>query len=789
MDISKLCSVCGKFPKFVCTCKESLCSNLNCKSKHIDGGTHNWSIILLKDTVSLVYRIISTIHRELVDHNIKRHYLCEILDENQGTFVISILSAEISNNLIVNKNKVKWDRTSAVISIIGKKHRKHIIKISIQNFVELSQIKLLLMFNNNTLINERFKINGILGNIDSIRGFLSNQQEKEKKDTETKKEIPKGVKPKTNCNICKKELSICLFCQTKNLCIDHKYLHYEECNTVNDWKEIIEYGTFSDSIQELGYLCKQMKEKRVYMINIISKSLNASSYYEYEISCISIMDAYDLQAAEEWCKDPNNNLEGPYIYIHIGNQQYYPYGIIHCIKEELKFDDDLIKDLEENQEAKEDLIKVIKGKSKICDGDNLVIKPIISRCQSCMKEGATLKCGNCERVFYCNKECQTNNWKTHKSQCNPEGPEWKICNGKISKCTLCNEKNVCSNPICGNGLIEHFETCRRATYLHNLFIKENMRNKILFLHNLNIEKKEKNGFTILLEDNKYHIIAQSIEKINNHSIFKEFLKHNEVNNLIDIFPMIIPILMIDKNDRNARAIYPILLTVSCEGKEEKIYTYKISLDGIMGRIPKITIGERIDVCLHCMRTDCFVGCTCPHGIHSISNHKKKENKPINVIPTQEKRMNMCENCKRSGATEKCGRCLNIFYCNRECQKKDWIIHKNLCKKEIQPILKKEELINVEQQEQTECIENKEEDKEINDSKSVKRVRICCVCVTEYPQKMCACGKRLYCNKKCQRVDWNNGHNVLCEWKYPSHIDDIKKDILKPKKPVDVNEMD
>jgi len=39
-------------------------------------------------------------------------------------------------------------------------------------------------------------------------------------------------------------------------------------------------------------------------------------------------------------------------------------------------------------------------------------------CEWCAKEiMAARKCGGCERVFYCDEECQEADWKTHKKNC------------------------------------------------------------------------------------------------------------------------------------------------------------------------------------------------------------------------------------------------------------------------------------------------------------------------------------------------------------------------------------
>jgi predicted Zn-ribbon and HTH transcriptional regulator len=44
----------------------------------------------------------------------------------------------------------------------------------------------------------------------------------------------------------------------------------------------------------------------------------------------------------------------------------------------------------------------------------------------------------------------------------------------------------------------------------------------------------------------------------------------------------------------------------------------------------------------------------------------------------------CNYCKKDGYEVKnlkrCGRCKSVFYCNSDCQKKDWDKHKLDCKK-------------------------------------------------------------------------------------------------------------
>ena len=41
--------------------------------------------------------------------------------------------------------------------------------------------------------------------------------------------------------------------------------------------------------------------------------------------------------------------------------------------------------------------------------------------------------------------------------------------------------------------------------------------------------------------------------------------------------------------------------------------------------------------------------------------------------------NACLQKKSLIMMHKCGRCMRIFYCNTECQRKDWPVHKQMCK--------------------------------------------------------------------------------------------------------------
>ena len=51
--------------------------------------------------------------------------------------------------------------------------------------------------------------------------------------------------------------------------------------------------------------------------------------------------------------------------------------------------------------------------------ENMEIKINLDKCAFCDKKFTSKrsKCGRCKKVAYCDKNCQTNHWKTHKMVC------------------------------------------------------------------------------------------------------------------------------------------------------------------------------------------------------------------------------------------------------------------------------------------------------------------------------------------------------------------------------------
>ncbi|GFH61298.1 hypothetical protein CTEN210_17774 [Chaetoceros tenuissimus] len=118
----------------------------------------------------------------------------------------------------------------------------------------------------------------------------------------------------------------------------------------------------------------------------------------------------------------------------------------------------------------------------------------------------------------------------------------------------------------------------------------------------------------------------------------------------------------------------------------------------------------------------------------------------------------CAACNKEGAVLRCAPCrdagVDVFFCSRECQVKQWKIHKVVCKKTSTTKPKKEES-NV----------NKEAKQE--GKKELQHKEICGNCFRTFAEigsnlSMCSkCNKSYYCSRECQVEDWPR-HKSLCK---------------------------
>ena len=58
---------------------------------------------------------------------------------------------------------------------------------------------------------------------------------------------------------------------------------------------------------------------------------------------------------------------------------------------------------------------------------------------------------------------------------------------------------------------------------------------------------------------------------------------------------------------------------------------------------------------------------------------EKEKKALNFTPTYD---NRCLTCDKKGVKLRCGKCKVIYFCNEECQKEAWTVHKKHCGRDL-----------------------------------------------------------------------------------------------------------
>lgn len=88
------------------------------------------------------------------------------------------------------------------------------------------------------------------------------------------------------------------------------------------------------------------------------------------------------------------------------------------LAKELHIPKDLVRQLHDIvDEHPEAFAEWAKGRGNQRDSDNMIIDMMRS-CRVCAKYGLTLsKCSVCKSVYYCSRDCQTNDWPIHKKVC------------------------------------------------------------------------------------------------------------------------------------------------------------------------------------------------------------------------------------------------------------------------------------------------------------------------------------------------------------------------------------
>lgn len=61
----------------------------------------------------------------------------------------------------------------------------------------------------------------------------------------------------------------------------------------------------------------------------------------------------------------------------------------------------------------------------------------------------------------------------------------------------------------------------------------------------------------------------------------------------------------------------------------------------------------------------------------VSDFKRDVEMEKSILSSMNRKI--CATCKKEPADNKCGVCGVVYYCDRECQKNDWKVHKTMCK--------------------------------------------------------------------------------------------------------------
>jgi hypothetical protein len=96
---------------------------------------------------------------------------------------------------------------------------------------------------------------------------------------------------------------------------------------------------------------------------------------------------------------------------------------------------------------------------------------------------------------------------------------------------------------------------------------------------------------------------------------------------------------------------------------------KVLKDGMFYKVPKIKACKSTDVEYEWIDADKMPE-TDKHGYTIVDNDMKLK---------MTERMYTCAACGDACSFNKCGRCKSVHYCNADCQRSHWKVHKLVCK--------------------------------------------------------------------------------------------------------------
>ncbi|XP_048745168.1 uncharacterized protein LOC125658094 isoform X2 [Ostrea edulis] len=125
---------------------------------------------------------------------------------------------------------------------------------------------------------------------------------------------------------------------------------------------------------------------------------------------------------------------------------------------------------------------------------------------------------------------------------------------------------------------------------------------------------------------------------------------------------------------------------------------------------------------------------------------------------------ICGNCGiLKEGMKTCGRCRQVYYCSRECQKMDWkAVHKAQCHGTLDGV--------PDERCDHKCLPDSSE-------LDVCKLHVCAYCGVKENLKKCGrCLGVVYCSKSCQSRDWSQ-HKIICK-KNDNIVDVIRTDGFK-----------
>lgn len=129
--------------------------------------------------------------------------------------------------------------------------------------------------------------------------------------------------------------------------------------------------------------------------DLIEKEMNRNSRFEEEV--------YD---------DIPQKIEREYNSENNGNGSTSKKTNAENETDDVTASSDVGEDLQDDSKSKENVRRLLE--EKVEDDNN---KPKWNICEYCTTKGCLAKCSRCKGVYYCSKECQVQDWKTHKVNC------------------------------------------------------------------------------------------------------------------------------------------------------------------------------------------------------------------------------------------------------------------------------------------------------------------------------------------------------------------------------------